>query len=249
MIRGVLFDLNGTLIDILTDESRSDIYRTLANLLDYHGASITPESLKEYYWALNKKVRHDSSEKYPEFDVVGIFRQMLADLAPQIRIGADDALPRQLAETFRAAARVKLQLYPGVRTVLKSLYEHYTMGAVSDGQSIWAWPELRRVGLEGYFSCVYISSDYGYRKPDPRFYKKALHKLKLQPEEVVFVGNDMFRDVWGAHQLGMKTVFFQSNQGDWTPAGAEPDFTIKRFDELPRALAMIKKQMLPKGTV
>ena len=37
--------------------------------------------------------------------------------------------------------------------------------------------------------------------------------MKMEPSEVLFVGNDMYRDVYGAQRVGMKTVFFKSNQG------------------------------------
>ena len=37
--------------------------------------------------------------------------------------------------------------------------------------------------------------------------------MKMEPPEVLFVGNEKYRDVYGARRFGMKTVFFQSNQG------------------------------------
>ena len=36
-IKGILFDLYGTLIDIETDESMDEIYRAIAHYLTYHG--------------------------------------------------------------------------------------------------------------------------------------------------------------------------------------------------------------------
>ena len=51
MIKGLIFDLNGTLIDIFTSESDWEIYRTTANFLDYHGVSIAPDRLKEEYFS------------------------------------------------------------------------------------------------------------------------------------------------------------------------------------------------------
>ena len=134
------------------------------------------------------------------------------------------ALPGFLAEAYRAASRFKLQLYPDVLKVLSALRGHYRMAALSDGQSVWAIPELRSVGLLEYFDPVLISSDLGYRKPDPRMFEKTLDKMNLAPSEVLFIGNDMYRDVFGAHHLGIKTVFFKSNQGEQRNMGAEPDY-------------------------
>ena len=73
-------------------------------------------------------------------------------------------------------------------------------------------------------------------------YQMAMDKLGVKPSEVIFVGNDMYRDVYGAHAAGMKTVFFKSNQGDHSPGGAEPDYIIYKFDELMRAIAFLEEK-------
>jgi putative hydrolase of the HAD superfamily len=72
-------------------------------------------------------------------------------------------------------------------------------------------------------------------------YRMVLEKLNLQPHEAVFVGNDMFRDIFGAHAAGMKTVFFHSNQGEQKFSGAEPDYIIYHFSELPRAIKFLSE--------
>ena len=50
MIKALLFDLNGTLIDILTSESDETVYRVTANFLSYNEVQISPEKLKEEYF-------------------------------------------------------------------------------------------------------------------------------------------------------------------------------------------------------
>lgn len=103
--------------------------------------------------------------------------------------------------------------------MLDELRPRYRMAALSDGQSVWALPELRSVGLEKYFDPVIVSGDLGFRKPDPRMFELLLSQMELSPDEILFVGNDMYRDIFGAGQLGIRTVFFRSNQGDQRPAG------------------------------
>ena len=75
-----------------------------------------------------------------------------------------------------------------------------------------------------------------------RLFENVLDRLDLAAEEALFVGNDMFRDIYGAHEAGMKTVFFRSNQGDWKLHGAEPDYIIYSFGELPQAIAFFQGQ-------
>ena len=242
-IRGLLFDINGTVSDILTNEGCDDLYRTLSNLLDYQGIALSPEEIKRLYFDLNKQQRRNSPEEYPEFDVVTLFRDIVEQHASAytrvLPKKKRELLPVMLAEVFRAASRFKLQLYPGVVEALAQLRWKYRLAAVSDGQSLWAIPELRSVGLAGYFNPVIVSSDLGFRKPDQRIFEAALTELELLPSEVIFIGNDMYRDVYGAQRLGMKTVFFRSNQGEQRPTGAEPDYIIYHFAELPEAIRFL----------
>jgi putative hydrolase of the HAD superfamily len=147
-----------------------------------------------------------------------------------------EQLPLFLAETFRAASLFRLKRYRGVTGTIKELHQQYQLAALSDGQTAWAVPELRAVGLFDYFSPVIVSGDHGFRKPDQRLFAMTLEAMQLQPEEVLFVGNDMYRDVFGAQQFGLKTVFFKSNQGRQKYEGTEPDYIIYTFPELLNAV-------------
>jgi len=49
----------------------------------------------------------------------------------------------------------------------------------------------------------------------------------------LFVGNDIYRDVHGARKLGIKTVFFKSDQGQQEKDGIEPDYIISNLNHYP----------------
>ena len=247
MIRGIIFDINGTLSDIWTDEESLDVYRVVSNFLDYQGVKIPSEKLKKLYFEINKRQRTDSDEPYPEFDIVALFKTMtdknatsfFSDLPKKKR----KLLPAITAEVFRAASRRRLKLYPDVKKTLDALRKKYKLASVSDGQSAWARAELASVGLDGCFHPFIVSGDYGYRKPDERLFKKALKKMDMTAAEVVFVGNDMYRDVFGAAQLGIKTVLFRSNQGEQEYCGTRADAEITAFGQLPAAIKAIEKSL------
>ena len=132
--------------------------------------------------------------------------------------------------------------YPGVLDVLNDLRPRYRLAAISDAQSAWCLPEMRAVGLDGYFDPIIVSGDFGYRKPDPRLFTAALTALRVAPENALFVGNDMFRDVYAAKRLGIKTVFFSSNQGGKQAEGVTPDYIIYQFPELRQAVEFFERQ-------
>ncbi|MBE6368738.1 MAG: HAD family hydrolase [Lentisphaerae bacterium] len=239
VIKGILFDLNGTLIDIYTTESDDQLYRVTTNYLDYYGVKIAPCELKRRFFELNRMQRQQSEEDFPEFDVAKIFQQIIGDYHTRPLENTAE-LARSTAVVFRAAGRYKLECYDGVYEIMRDLKKRFLLGAVSDGQSLWAVPELQSVNLEDFFQTVVVSGDLGYRKPDIRLFKQALDALQLAPQEVIFVGNDMYRDVYGAHAVGMKTVFFKSNQGDHSYHGADADYIIYNFNELPRAIEFLQ---------
>ena len=145
-------------------------------------------------------------------------------------------LPQFLAEVHRATSLVRLQLFPGVLGTLQQLQKRYTLAIVSDAQTAYAVPELNAVGLAALFDPIIVSGDYGYRKPDLRLFQTALSRMKLEPSEVLFVGNDLYRDVHGPQKLGIKTVFFQSGEMPQDKSAAKPDYIIYSFPELLNAI-------------
>lgn len=240
IVKGIIFDINGTLSDIRTNEWHDDVYRVISNLLSFQGIALDPNAVKYLYFQLMKEQRAANSDRHPETDVIGIFREMIAqhatDFTHALPAEKLEQLPRLLAETHRAVSRFQLQLYPGVEHTIRQLHPKYHLAIISDGQAAYAVPELHAVGLSGFFDPIIISGNFGYRKPDERLFSAALIAMNMSPSEVLFVGNDMYRDVYGAQRLKMKTIFFKSNQGTQEKAGVKPDYIIYKFPELLNAI-------------
>jgi putative hydrolase of the HAD superfamily len=237
--KGVLFDLYGTLIDIETDESLEEIYRSIAHYLTYHGVkNLHRGNVQQSYYKIMKQQKEVSGEKYPEIDVEAIWNAFLE----QEGIGSADKreqLSTVLAQLYRGISRKRLQLYPGVKTVLDELRSSYHLALISDAQPCFALPEIQAVGLDGYFDPIIISAHYGFRKPDRRLIEKALDILQLTRAEVLYVGNDMFRDIYGASLLGIKTIFVDSNQGAKSYKDVVPDYFASRFEDVLKGVAAL----------
>ena len=239
IIKAILFDINGTLIDINTDEGNEEIYRGISHILTYQGISMHRWEVRDEYYRIMDIQRKTSREKHPEFDVVELFREFIkrrVSAAGIIPRGKLKWLPVFLAEAYRGLSRNRLQLYPGVLDVLNDLRPRYKLAVISDAQSAWCLPEMHAVGIDGYFDPIIVSGDFGYRKPDSRLFTAALTALAVIPENVLFVGNDMYRDVYAAQQHGIKTVFFSSNQGCKQAQGVKPDYIIYQFSEMKQAV-------------
>ncbi|MGE0086209.1 MAG: HAD family hydrolase [Desulfococcaceae bacterium] len=242
-IQGIIFDINGTLVDIRTDEGNEEIYRAISHFLTYQGIHLHRGEVRDAYFRIMEQQRKICGEQYPEFDAVEVWREFLRQYPANASIPHDKLrhMPCFLAEMYRGISRTRLQLYPDVKEVLKELKPRFRLAAVSDGQSVWAVPEIKALGIESYFSPVIISGDCGFRKPDKRLFEAALAGLRLAPEHVLFVGNDIYRDIFGAREMGMKTVFFSSNQGKKEMDGVAPDYIIYQFAELRNAIAFFEQ--------
>ena len=241
-IRAIAFDVNGTLVRILADDGDERAFRAAAHFLTYQGIDLHRYELSELYFQLLKEQLRTSPERYPEFDAVGIWRSIIedhqTDFTRALPAAKLEQIPLSLAELARGVSRRRLGLYPYVREVLDVLRERYPLAVVTDAQSAYARSELHKVGLLGYFDPIVVSGDHGYRKPDPRLFQLALDGMAVAAENTLYVGNDMYRDIYGAREAGLTTVMFDSDQGEKTYRDCAPDYTITDFRDLPNILGL-----------
>ena len=230
-ITGILFDLYGTLIDIETNETMDEIYRTIANYLTYHGVYLHRQEVRNRYYQIMNEQKEACGEEYPEIDVEAIWNEFLMQEGIKSSFNRGQQ-SKVIAHIYRSVSRNRLQLYPDVKRVLNELQMKYRLGLISDAQSCYALPEIRAVGLENRFESIVISSHYGFRKPDPRLFQKTLDNMQLNAAAVIWVGNDMFRDIYGAQALGIKSIYIDSNQGGKSYKDVAPDYRVQQFEDV-----------------
>jgi putative hydrolase of the HAD superfamily len=235
-IRAVAFDVNGTLVRILTDDGMEQIFRSIAHFLTYQGIDLHRHQIRDLYFGTMKEQQQASPEEHPEFDAVGIWRSILqahqTEFTRALPAEKLDQMPLFLAEIYRGISRCRLRLYPHVREVLDMLRERYPLAVVTDAQSAYARAELHKVGLLDYFDPIVVSGDHGYRKPDRRLFQLALDAMSVAAEHALYVGNDMHRDIFGAQEAGMTTVMVESDQGADVHLDCVPDYRITDLRDL-----------------
>ena len=131
------------------------------------------------------------------------------------------------------------ELIPGTAELLQELRSRsYRLALVADGRPGTYTNVLRQHGLYEMFEAFAISELLGTLKPDRRMFTHALQALAIEPRDysrTVMVGNRLERDVKGANELGMISVWM-----DWSPryakapadASERPRFTIRQPLEL-----------------
>jgi putative hydrolase of the HAD superfamily len=239
-IRAVAFDVNGTLVRILTEDGMDQIFRSAAHFLTYQGIDLHRHQVRDLYFEIMAGQLRASPEEHPEFDAVGIWRSIikrhLTAFTRALPVGKLEQMPLFLAEMSRGISRHRLGLYPHAREVLDVLHGRYPLALVTDGQSAYARAELHKVGLLDYFDPIIVSGDHGYRKPDRRLFQFALDGMRAAAENTLYVGNDMHRDIFGAREAGLKTVMFDSDQGKKVHLDCVPDYTITDLRDLLKIL-------------
>ena len=65
-IRALIFDVNGTLIDIETDEGLEEIYRAIGHFLTYQGIFLHRGEVRDLYFQIMQQQRAKSAETFAE---------------------------------------------------------------------------------------------------------------------------------------------------------------------------------------
>lgn len=77
---------------------------------------------------------------------------------------------------------------------------------------------IDKFDLNKYFDATEFSCDDGLLKTNPDMFKKLLKKIKLKPNEVIMVGDSFPTDILGARSAGIRAVLVdRRNRRDFSP--------------------------------
>jgi putative hydrolase of the HAD superfamily len=101
-------------------------------------------------------------------------------------------------------------------------------------------PDLQREkiaasGLESFFKAIAVSGEHGIGKPKPEIFHRLLSELGVSPGEAIMVGNSLERDIAGARNAGIRSIWIRV-PGSEEQADVTPDHTITALSEIPRIL-------------
>ena len=219
MYTDLIFDLYGTLVDIHTEED-TIVWEKTALFMGYYGARYTAAELKSAFEAEIHHRKASAGQSYECFPDIP-FHEVMADLFRAKGVCTDaDTLGIYAAQLFRVASTEYIRLYPKVLESLAALRQKgYRLWLLSNAQEVFTRFELNHLGLTEAFDAIYISSQFGYRKPDVRFFQALLMEQNLDPEHCLMIGNDRETDIAGAKAAGIDTFYMHT---DLTPSEQNP---------------------------
>lgn len=202
----ILFDLYGTLVDIRTDESMGFLWRVTADLYGRYGAKYTPEELQKSFYRSVNSLLEGKDEDY-ECDILKAFKNLFIEK----NVNADDCVINEIAKEFRKASTLFLQIYDGVYAGLERLKKTgKKIFLLSNAQKAFTMPELDGLNITKYFDDIFISSEYGVKKPCEKFFLIPFEKYGLDKNKSIMVGNDGVCDILGAKNFGIDTMYVKT---------------------------------------
>ena len=208
-----LLDLYGTLVDIHTDENQPSLWKRMASFVLSRGADWEGKALRRAYL---EGLRQEEERlrlrdrglpwAQGEIDLALVFARLYTEKG----VRADAALIAETALAFRKASTTRLRLYAGAKELLAALGQRGRVILLSNAQSLFTRPELEMLGLTDCFDSIYLSSEAGFKKPDPRFYRLALDREGLNPKDCLMIGNDPVCDGEGPRSVGIPAYVIRS---------------------------------------
>lgn len=193
MIKAVIFDLDNTLVDFMAMK-RQAIDAAVNSMIDA-GLRLPADEVK---------ARIDAIYKERGIEFQNVFDQLLYDVFRKV----DYKILSAGIIAYRRAREAALVPYPHVSLTLVDLVKRgMKLAVVSDAPRREAWLRLCYLNFHHFFDTVITFEDTGEKKPSPAPFRRALDLLAVEPHEAIMVGDWPERDVVGAAQVGMITVF------------------------------------------
>ncbi|RLD09653.1 MAG: phosphoglycolate phosphatase [Chlamydiae bacterium] len=205
MYKGIIFDLDGTIID-----TREDLALAM-NLArkDYGFPALPVKQLASYVG--------NGAHKFVERSFANT------------EINIDNALQKYLKH-YSEHLTDKTYCYDGAVETLEKLNASGVKCAVLTNK-----PEeptltiLNEMNLTRFFDTIYGEDSTSFKKPDPGALLLIMEKWNIPKEDLLMVG-DNYTDIHVAKNAGIKSAFFTFGYG--VKDHIEPDYTFDNFSDL-----------------
>ena len=210
MIRLIVYDLDGTLID-----SRKDIVSSVNWTLTELGFKELP------------------TEKISSFvgsGVANLMRQSLQEISPEA-LKCHDRSIKLFRRYYGEHLLDQTQLYPSVRKVLE-FFKDRKQSVMTNKPQDFSITILKSLGIDSYFFKV-MGGDQGFaKKPHPASLLEILKAAEMSPEEVILVG-DSATDIETGKNAGVKTIAVTYGFGSREEIqAARPESILNDLEEL-----------------
>ena len=193
MIKAIIFDLDNTLLDFM--KMKQFAVKAAITAMNEAGLNIDEDLAYKNIFKLYESKGWENQQVFDDFLMQNFGKVSNKILAAGI-------------VSYRRAREATLLVYPNVnKTLIELIKMGIQLAVVSDAPSREAWMRLYYLNLHHVFDPVLTYDDSGAHKPSPKPFVMALDILNVNSDEALMIGDWPDRDVVGANQIGMKTIF------------------------------------------
>lgn len=190
MIKAVIFDLDGTLLNRDTS-----VKQFIANQYD------------RFYHQLHSINRLDFLNRFIELEQRGyvwkdkVYQQLVQEFSIEISWEV-------LLQDYIAHFHSHCIPFAFLHEMLNELKQrNIRLAIITNGFGQFQMHNIHALGIAHYFDAILVSEWEQMKKPQPEIFYKALKQLSVQPEESIYVGDHPVNDIEGAQRVGMKTIW------------------------------------------
>lgn len=179
MIKAILFDLGGVLVD----------FAGVGPLIKLSGGTLTEEDAWEFWWNSDTVRAFEKGKITPDVFATGLVNGLSLNIAPE-------AFLKEFVSWEKGP-------YPGSLQLLDKLKPNYLLACLTNN-NIAHWDTLLTKGqIDSKFHKCYVSFKIGLLKPEPAFYEYALKDMRLAAGDVLFL-DDNKENVQAGSKLGLQ---------------------------------------------
>jgi phosphoglycolate phosphatase len=140
-------------------------------------------------------------------------------------------------EYMKIISKHKFKEIKGANSVLKELNKKYALGIISAKPRVLMFKHFKDANIDKkMFNFMLSADDTKYHKPDPRVFNGVLRLLRIDKEEVLYVG-DTLVDCVAARFAGFNFVAVLTGsytRKEFLEAGVEKQNILKSIRDLPK---------------
>jgi putative hydrolase of the HAD superfamily len=232
LIKYVAFDLDDTLFNgtLLVEKAR----KASIQMMVKYGLPVD----ENYALQLLNEIVHEFGSN-SESHLDNLMMRLQHD--PKIKL-----IPKYNPNKFVAAGimgyhREKVKHFKPFRDVIKTLEKLRSQGIhtaiITDGTPKKQYEKILRLKIEEYFDEILISDEVGIRKPNSNLFSLFLDKVSCKPNEVIYVGDRLDKDIEPSMKVGIISVLIhRGTKHDSyitkTKSKIKPDYNVNNLYEI-----------------
>ncbi|MBF7016644.1 HAD family hydrolase [Staphylococcus durrellii] len=198
MIRAILFDLDGTILDRQS---------SLIKFIDYQ--------YDKFIDHLNHIDKNAFKSKFIELDQNGyvwkdkVYAQLI-DIFNITGLSVDDLLDNYINNFCNQCLP-----YPNLKETLDIFASNgYKLGIITNGKYPFQYNNIKSLQIEQYLDVVLVSEKESIKKPDPLIFQRAAKNLDVDLYECLFVGDSFKNDYEASSSAGMHSIYRLNNENE-----------------------------------